>query len=209
MVLAKRMNKNNRRDILYRAAFKLFLEKQYEGVSLKDIENASGMTRGAIFYYHKNKLDLFIAVIKHFFLSRQNAHTTINFNEISLKSFIENYVSSVRNQMDILKKFIGDLSTSNASKSYIILGLKLKDYSTELNDEYIAIRNKNLANWINVIQNAVLNGEIKKNTDVITMAEIFVSIYLGLSVWDSFKNALDTDHLLYTYNYLYNLIKAH
>lgn len=201
------MNKNNRKELLYRASFKLFLEKQYEGVSLKDIEKASGMTRGAIFYYHKNKLELFTAVIKHFFLSRQNAHNYIDYKEITLQNYIEDYVNSIKNQMDILKKFIGNLPTSNASKSYIILGLRLKEYSTELNNEYIAIRNKNLANWINVIQNAVLNGEIKNDTDVITMAEIFVNVYLGLSVWDSFKNALDTEHLRYTYNYLYDLIK--
>ena len=202
------MNKNNRKDILYRESFRLFLQKQYEGVSLKDIEEASGMTRGAIFYYHKNKLELFKAVIKHFFLSRQNAHTNINLDEISLGTYIEEFVDSVRKQMDILKKFIGNLSTSNASKSYIILGLRLKEYSDELNDEYLAIRNKNLTNWINVIGHAVATGEIRKDTDVDTMAEIFVNVYLGLSVWDSFNNALDTDHLRHTYNYLYHLIKS-
>lgn len=201
------MNKNNRKEILYRESFKLFLQRQYEGVSLKDIETATGMTRGAIFYYHKNKLDLFLGVIRHFFIEKQNAHTDINLKEISLHSYINNFVNSVQTQMNILKGFIGDFPTSNASKSYIILGLKLKEYSNELNNEYIAIRNKNLANWINVIQNAVLNGEIKNDTEVITMAEIFVNVYLGLSVWDSFKNALDTEHLRYTYNYLYDLIK--
>ena len=200
------MNKNNRRDILYKEAFRLFLQKQYEGVSLKDIELASGMTRGAIFYYHKSKLDLFKAVIKHFFISRQNAHTSIDHQDITLQSYIDNFVSSVKCQMDTLKKFIGDLSTSNASKSYIILGLKLKEYSDELNEEYLAIRNRNLANWTAVIQHAVDTGEIKKETDVSALAEIFVTVYLGLSVWDSFNNALDTDHLHHIYTYLYHLI---
>jgi len=32
------MNKNNRKDLLYYEAFKLFLKHQYDGVSLKDIE---------------------------------------------------------------------------------------------------------------------------------------------------------------------------
>jgi AcrR family transcriptional regulator len=42
------MRKSNK-EVLYRAAFKLFLSKQFDGVSLSDIEDESGLTRGAIF----------------------------------------------------------------------------------------------------------------------------------------------------------------
>ena len=53
------MNKNNRKEHLYAMAFKLFLTKQYEGVSISDIEKESGMTRGAITYYSKTSWDCF------------------------------------------------------------------------------------------------------------------------------------------------------
>ncbi|WP_423808860.1 TetR/AcrR family transcriptional regulator [Prevotella histicola] len=37
------------KDHLYKAAFKLFLTKGFEGVAISDIEKESGMTRGAVF----------------------------------------------------------------------------------------------------------------------------------------------------------------
>jgi len=57
------MNKNNRKQHLYEVAFKLFLMNRYEAVSISDIETASGMTRGAISYYGKDKLGLYYNVV--------------------------------------------------------------------------------------------------------------------------------------------------
>lgn len=69
------MGRNSRKDILYEKAFTLFLQHQYDGVSLSDIEKATNMTRGAIFYYHTSKLDLFKAVMKYYFINRQKVQT--------------------------------------------------------------------------------------------------------------------------------------
>lgn len=39
------MYKNNRREQLYKAAFRLFLTRQYDSVSISDIEKEANMTR--------------------------------------------------------------------------------------------------------------------------------------------------------------------
>ncbi|MCR5042929.1 MAG: TetR/AcrR family transcriptional regulator, partial [Bacteroidaceae bacterium] len=44
------MYKNNRKELLFKAAFKQFVTKQFDGVSISDIEEESGLSRGAIFY---------------------------------------------------------------------------------------------------------------------------------------------------------------
>lgn len=201
------MNKNNRKDLLYYEAFKLFLKHQYDGVSLKDIEKATNMTRGAIFYYHENKLELFKGVVKHFFIDKQNVQTTISYKNKTFKEFINSFVDAIGAQMDSLHKIIQDVGATSASKAYIIMGLKLREYSEELNREYTTIRNKVLANWIAAIQNAIANDELRENLDVVATAEIFVSNYLGLSIWESFQSGLDIEHLRYNYNYFYDLIK--
>ena len=43
------MRKSNK-EKLYRAAFRLFVTKQFDGVSISDIEKECGMTRGAVYY---------------------------------------------------------------------------------------------------------------------------------------------------------------
>ncbi len=202
------MNKNNRKEFLYEESFKLFMRHQFDGVSLSDIEKATGMTRGAIFYYHNNKLELFKGVVKHFFIDKQSARTLISYKGITLKEFINKYVDAIKRQMDVLKTIIGDDSLTSASKSYIILSLKLREYSEELSNEYTSIRNNILANWVAALQNAVATGEIKKDTDVFAMAEIFLSVYFGLSLWESFQSVLDPEHLRYKFRYLYELIKV-
>ena len=84
---------------------------------------------------------------------------------------------------------------------------KVMEEIIKLNREYTTIRNKVLANWIAAIQNAIANDELRENLDVVATAEIFVSNYLGLSIWESFQSGLDIEHLRYNYNYFYDLIK--
>jgi len=202
------MGRSSRKEILYQKAFTLFLQHQYDGVSLSDIEKATNMTRGAIFYYHDSKLDLFNAVVKYYFIDRQKIQSEIPHEGISLKDFIERYVEAIGRQMEILKMSIGDMSVTTASKAYIILGLKLREYSEELNNEYTSIRNQIIANWVAALQTAVKKGEIKPQKDILTLASLFVCTYLGLSIWESFQSGLDIEHLRYKLLYLYDMIKT-
>lgn len=202
------MGRKSRKEILYEKAFNLFLKHQYDGVSLNDIEKATGMTRGAIFYYHSSKLDLFNAVVKYYFIEKQKAQAEIPSEGISLKEYINRYVEAIGRQMEFLKISLGDLESNVASKAYIILGLKLREYSEDLNTEYTSIRNRILANWVVILQNAVNTGEIKPQSDVLTIAELYVCTYLGLSIWESFQSGLDIEHLRYKFLYIYDLIKS-
>ena len=58
------MRKSNK-ERLFKAAFKLFLTKHFNGVSISDVEEVSGLTRGAVFYYAKTKLDLYKQVVEY------------------------------------------------------------------------------------------------------------------------------------------------
>ncbi len=202
------MGRNSRKDIRYEKAFTLFLQHQYDGVSLSDIEKATNMTRGAIFYYHTSKLDLFKAVMKYYFINRQKVQTEIPFEGISLKDFIDRYVEAIGQQMETLRRVVGETGATTASKAYIILGLKLREYSEELNSEYTAIRNQIMANWVSALQNAEKTGEIKPQKDIQTLASLFVCTYFGLSIWESFQSGLDIEHLRHKFMYLYDMIKT-
>ena len=202
------MGRNSRKEILYQKAFTLFLQHQYDGVSLSDIEKATNMTRGAIFYYHNSKLDLFKAVMKYYFIDRQKVQSEIPYEGISFKDFIDRYVEAIGRQMEALRSVIGEMGVTTASKAYIILGLKLREYSEDLNDDYTSIRNRILANWVSALQNAIKTGEIKPQKDVLTLASLFVCTSLGLSIWESFQSGLDIEHLRYRFLYIYDMIKA-
>lgn len=201
------MGRNSRKEILYEKAFNLFLQHQFDGVSLSDIEKATNMTRGAIFYYHDSKLELFKAVVKHYFINRQKVQSEIPYEGITLIEFINRYVEAIGKQMEMLKKSIGDIGETTTSKAYIIMGLKLREYSEELNNEYTSIRNQIVNNWESALQNAVKTGEIKPQTDVHELAGLFVCTYLGLSIWESFDGTLSIKNLRHKFICIYDLIK--
>ena len=121
------MNKNNRKEQLYHEAFKLFLSKPFEAVSIADIENASGMTRGAITYYAKDKLGLFYSVVKYYLVDTQNLKQKITQTEFdSLKDFIEAYVNGCQETMNRFND-VGK-NVQNASRAYMSLILQICKY---------------------------------------------------------------------------------
>lgn len=52
------------KDKLLRAAEALFVERGYDAVSVSDIARAAGATKGHLYYYFKNKEELFDEVLK-------------------------------------------------------------------------------------------------------------------------------------------------
>ena len=200
------MNKNNRKEHLYAVVFKLFLMKRYDAVSITDIEKASGMTRGAIVYYGKDKKGLFHDVLRHYLVDSQNLDFKLGRREFkSLSDFIEEYVRSCQETMDRFHQI--DLTIKNGSRAYMALILQVCDYFPDLHEQYLENRNKELLKWIGVIQMAIDNKEVRGDIDVITTAKIFMSIFYGQSYLDALSMGLNTVELRLQFQNIYKFIK--
>lgn len=200
------MYKNNRKEHLYAVAFKLFLTKRYDAVSISDIEKESGMTRGAITYYGKDKRGLFYDVVRHFLIDSQNLDFKLrkrNFE--SLSDFIEEYVRSCQETMIKLHQI--DSTVENGSRAYMALILQLCDFFPDLHQQYLENRNKELLKWIEIIQTAIGNKEIKNDIDVITTAKMFMNVFYGQSYLDALSAGLNTVELRLQFQNIYRLIK--
>lgn len=200
------MNKNNRKERLYAAAFKLFLTKRYDAVSITDIEKESGMTRGAIVYYGKDKKGLFYDVLRHYLVDSQNLDFKLGKGEFkSLGDFIEEYVRSCQETMNRFHQI--DVTIENGSRAYMALVLQICDYFPDLHEQYLENRNKELLKWIEVIQMAINNKEVRSDIDVITTAKIFMSIFYGQSYLDALSMGLNTVELRLQFQNIYKFIK--
>lgn len=200
------MNKNNRKKHLYEVAFKLFLLNRYEAVSITDIEKASGMTRGAISYYGKDKMGLYYNVIKHYLVDKQNLDNKMNANaQIPFKEFIEKYVKSSQDTMDTLQSI--DPSVKNGSRAYMALILQICDYFQDLNEVYLTNRSNELLIWIDHLNMAIKNSEIRDDINVIATAKSFMNIFYGQSFLDALSMGLNSMELKLQFQNLYNLIK--
>lgn len=203
----RKMRKSNK-EKLYRAAFRLFATKQFDGVSISDIEKECGMTRGTVFYYAKTKLDLFKQVIEYYIIDTQNVDNKVKFDYgCSLRDYIDRYVGGVEKTMEELVNLIDPDSRDNASRAYISTLLQVCSMFPDIKHRYLINVNNDIARWATIINASVSRDEIKDDIDVLSVARQFVSAFYGLSIIDSMSNGLNVSQLREHMYTLYNLIK--
>jgi AcrR family transcriptional regulator len=56
------------RGFIVESAFRLFIERGYEGASMADLVTATGLSKGAVYHHFRDKDALHDAAIEHFFL---------------------------------------------------------------------------------------------------------------------------------------------
>ena len=115
------MSRKSHKRELFRVAFKMFILKSFDGVSIPDIEKATGFTRGTIFHYADTKLDLFRQVVEYYVLERQDIDRKIQVaDDCTLRQFIDTYVKGVEQTMETLHEIIGmDVPMRDCSRAYL------------------------------------------------------------------------------------------
>lgn len=84
-------HKENMRRKIRRSAKKLFLEKGFRGVTMKDIVTASELSFGAVYSYYSNTSDIFLKLKEEEMSADQEDYQRI-FNAISKSAIIEDYL---------------------------------------------------------------------------------------------------------------------
>ena len=191
------------KDRIIEEAFKLFLNHNYEKVSISDLEEAIGKTRGAIFYFFKNKEEIFNTVIDTYIIKTQNPDEKFDFSDdLSLEQFIYRYVKGINTTMSRMLS----LSVVNIYKQYFYLYLQASriypNFSEIMTQNSIAEINL----WEKVISRAIQTKEIKK-VDPRHYAVLFRSCFLGLAFDRCLSYGLDTEELLTLYKDLYNQLR--
>ncbi len=86
------------KERIINAAFQLFLEKGYKGVSLKDIITATQLSKGAIYHHFESKYAIYLAAVEeHFFkILTENLPTGDNLNiRHKIRQWFEYFVSQI------------------------------------------------------------------------------------------------------------------
>ena len=184
-------------------AFKLFLNHNFEKVSISDLEQAVGKTRGAIFYFFKNKEELFNEVIDTYMIKAQNPSVKFVVDDnLSLEQFIYQYINGINTTMSKMLS----LSVVNIFKGYFSLYMQ----ASRIYPNFTEIMTQNSVEeinlWEKVINRAIQSKEIKEvNTK--HYATLFRSCFLGLAFDRCLSYGLNTEELLVLYQNIYNPIK--
>ena len=187
------MSRKSHKRELFRVAFKMFILKSFDGVSIPDIEKATGFTRGTIFHYADTKLDLFRQVVEYYVLERQDIERKIQVaDDCTLRQFLDTYAKGVERTMEALHEIIGmDVPMRDCSRAYLNMTSQVSVLLPEVHKAFLNAMAKEERLWIEVIGRGVENGELQNDVKPTILAKIMMSLFYGRAFQDSLIDGMN------------------
>ena len=203
------MSRKSHKRELFRVAFKMFILKSFDGVSIPDIEKATGFTRGTIFHYADTKLDLFRQVVEYYVLERQDIERKIQVaDDCTLRQFIDTYAKGVERTMEALHDIIGmDVPMRDCSRAYLNMTSQVSVLLPEVHKAFLNAMAKEERLWIEVIGRGVESGELCSDVQPAILAKIMMSLFYGRAFQDSLINGMDPKLLKEEMLAVYEMVK--
>lgn len=185
----------------------LFLQKSYESVTLRDIQDATGASRGAIYHHFRSKEEIYEQVLNEFLLPAFNSYTFVE--EEEKKSLINTIYAALKyrqNYTSMLKE-----ATNSKINDYDFFKLiyQANEHSENFKEQTNWLMEKEFKGWKNTIQYAIRTGEIRSDIDIDYIAQYFVMAPLGLGNLSAFNKYIhiDTNDVRSIYTKFYNLLQ--
>lgn len=193
----------SRRKILG-VAFKLFAKYSYLDVSYSLLEEATGISRGSMVYYFKNKEGIFRAVLDAFFYGPDNIVKVKKEQNKSLKLFYNLFLEKMRENISLLLPY----NISNLGEARLNIERSAVQFIPGFKEQEEKIQYEEREAWEEVIRNSVESGELRSDIDIKAMAEIYQAMTLGFNYLCSKARPEEgLKYLLHLYDSQYNLIK--
>lgn len=163
----------NTKDFIIDEAFKLFLERSYEAVSINDISKAIGFTKGALYHHFKNKEELFCSVVDKYLIMPE----VISDKEtISLFDFLDKCTQ----ESELIIRRLFDKSLTYSPINYFsMIADAFRHYPGYAESKSHFISNE-IEKSKSVLANAIKTGEIRSDINPDLIATIFHSVNMGL-----------------------------
>ena len=203
------MSRKSHKRELFRVAFKMFILKSFDGVSIPDIEKATGFTRGTIFHYADTKLDLFRQVVEYYVLERQDIERKIQVaDDCTLRQFIDTYAKGVERTMEALHEIVGmDVPMRDCSRAYLNMMSQMSVLLPEIHKTFLNAMAKEERLWIEVIGRGVESGELCSDVQPAILAKIMMSLFYGRAFQDSLIDGMDPKLLKEEMLAVYEMVK--
>ena len=163
----------NSRELILKEAFKLFLQKNVEKVTVPELERVTKLQRGAIFYHFKDKSAIFEEVIERYFFSSLNILYPISPDCIySLKEYRKHQCLNT-----IQDWFKQESISINPCAAFFHLAEQANLYIPTFKEDMRNLMKTEEEYWIKV---AHLDSELKStNDDACIFGEICKNVFLA------------------------------
>lgn len=173
---------NEVKEHIITVASKLFLQKSYKEVTMREIVEKTGLSKGGFYHYFVSKEQLFLEVLD-FFFNHVMTHAYEDYSRESLCQFYHDYA----NQMSVsaksyMERFREGESEEEFNMNYFSLafdGLKL---FPKFREKMVNGLDMELDIWKSLVQEARERGEISAVMSDDDIAQAFVLLGDGLAM---------------------------
>lgn len=163
------------RQQFLKVAFKLFSQNSFKAVTVRDIIKEANLSNGSFYYHFINKEQIFKEII-HVFLFGISNRINATSQEDTLLQYIQKRLVRLEEEYSELEKIVGeDLIEFDI---YSLTSEAVRHFP-ELREEAMKHQLLEIQGWMNVIDNAKKQGEIKSDMDNEIIAKLFVYVQDG------------------------------
>jgi AcrR family transcriptional regulator len=181
---------NDAKSHIIQIALKLFLQRNFKEVTMKEIVEKSGLSKGAFYHYFESKEKLFSEIIDLFYDNIASAR-----NDKTIDVSLYSYYNENLETMNDFSLFQIDKNSSPDDNFFsinffalIFDALKLFPEFRDRMEEY---HKKEMENWVTVINNAKQNKEIKLTIPSEHLAKLFIFSGDGLTLNLTLKGSVE------------------
>ena len=193
----------DRRDKILLKALELYMIEGYANVSITDLQSALDMGRGTLYYYFKDKEELFQEVVNMFLIKPKERSLERVKENVTIPEMIE----AMMYYLNQLQEFYNQVENKNINTSNVVT-VMYTAYSRfpELYKKARRMYERELNLWVLAIKNSMRAGEVRGDVPIETTAHMFVHIKDG---WDPGRTGAPMNFEIFPeqYNYLYQLIR--
>ena len=193
----------DRREKILLKAIELYMIEGYANVSITDLQEALNMGRGTMYYYFKDKDELFQEVVSTFLIQpKQRA-----LDRVKDGATVPEVIEAMLYYLNQLREVHDQVDNKNINTSNVV-NVMFTAYSKfpELYKKARRLYERELNLWIQAIKNSMRTGDVRGDVHIETIAHMFLHIKDG---WDPGRTSgpMNYEILYDQYNYLYDLIK--
>lgn len=196
----------SRKKILDKS-FGLFLNENYDSVTMQQIQEASQVSRGAIYHHFKSKEDIFKEIVDIYLLPIFSSFSSITEEEKgTLLNTIYASIKCRQNHQLVLKEVVPFKMSDFYLYKFIF---QATEQYPEFSEQVNSLSEKEFNGWRNIIQAAMRTGEIRSDIELDYVSQSLMTIPLGLGVFSAFSNYINinTKDIRTSYLKFYNLLK--
>ena len=193
----------DRREKILLKAIELYMIEGYANVSITDLQEALNMGRGTMYYYFKDKDELFQEVVSTFLIQpKQRA-----LDRVKDGATVPEVIEAMLYYLNQLREVHDQVDNKNINTSNVV-NVMFTAYSKfpELYKKARRLYERELNLWIQAIKNSMRTGDVRGDVHIETIAHMFLHIKDG---WDPGRTSgpMNYEILYDQYSYLYELIK--